>query len=249
VAGVPVASWHDEEMDSDVTEAAQHLRTQWDRLDRWLRDLGGELDRDAGRASVLDGWTVGELVTHLGRVMETLALCGPVPAGTVPLTLAEYLGTYPERSEEIEHATRALDEEIADDRLGRVRDFAAAGFSRLDELGDQHVVQARRGPITLQDMVRSRVLELVVHADDLARTFPGVVTDPVDHGALDAVAAELLHVVVTRGGWALEVRDPRLWLRLACGRVPYDVDELARALEPVHTSEAVPDLGRMLPLL
>ena len=63
------------------------------------------------------------------------------------------------------------------------------------------------------------------------------------------VAAELLHVVVSRGGWALEVRDPRLWLRLACGRVPYDVDELARALEPVHTSEAVPDLGRMLPLL
>lgn len=249
MAGVPTPSWHDEEMDSDVTEAAQHLRAQWDRLDRWLRDLGDELDRDAGRESVLDGWTVGELVTHLGRVMETLALCGPVPAGTVPLTLAEYLGTYPERAEEIEHATRALDEQIADDRLGHVEAFAAAGFARLDELADESVVQARRGPITLLDMVRSRVLELVVHADDLARTFPGVPADPVDRAALDAVAAELLRVVVTRGGWALEVHDARLWLRVACGRVPYDVDELARALEPVHTSEAVPDLGRMLPLL
>ncbi|QJW35780.1 maleylpyruvate isomerase N-terminal domain-containing protein [Cellulosimicrobium protaetiae] len=236
-------------MDSDVTEAAQHLHSQWDRLDRWLRDLGGELDRDAARPSVLDGWTVGELVAHLGRVMETLALCGPVPAGTVPLTLAEYLGTYPERADEIEHATRALDEQIAADRLGHVEAFAAAGFARLDELADERVVQARRGPITLLDMVRSRVLELVVHADDLARSFPGVRSDPVDRAALDAVAAELLRVVVTRGGWSLEVREPRLWLRLACGRVPYDVDELARALEPVHTSDAVPDLGRMLPLL
>ncbi|SMF23674.1 TIGR03083 family protein [Cellulosimicrobium cellulans J1] len=236
-------------MDSDVTAAADHLRTQWDRLDRWLRDLGDELDRDAARPSVLDGWTVGELVSHLGRALETLAACGPVPAGTVPLTLAEYLGTYPERAQEIEQATRALDAEIADDRLGHVAASAAAAFARLDELADETVVQARRGPITLLDMVRSRVLELVVHADDLARSFPDVLADPVDPAALDAVAAELLRVVVTRGGWALEVRDPRLWLRLACGRAPYDVDELARALEPVHTSEAVPDLGRMLPLL
>lgn len=236
-------------MDSDVTEATQHLHDQWQRLDRWLRDLGDELERAAARPSVLDGWTVGELVSHLGRVMETLAVCGPVPPGTVPLSLAEYLGTYPERVSEIEDATRELDARIADDRLASVERFAADGFARLHELADQTVVQARRGPITLLDMVRSRVVELVVHADDLARSLPGVQADPVDRPALDAVAAALLRVVVTRGGWSLEVRDPRLWLRLACGRVPYDVDELARALEPVHTSEAVPDLGRMLPLL
>lgn len=236
-------------MDGDVTEVAQHLQDQWRRIDRWLRDLGDELDRAAAGPSVLDGWTVGELVTHLGRVMETLAVCGPVPPGTVPLSLAEYLGTYPERAEEIRDATRDLDARIAGDRLGNVERFAADGFARLADLTDQTVVQARRGPVTLLDMVRSRVVELVVHADDLARSFPEVRADPVDRVALDAVAAALLRVVVARGGWALEVRDPRLWLRLACGRVPYDVDELARALEPVHTSDAVPDLGRMLPLL
>jgi len=236
-------------MDSDVTEAAQHLHDQWQRLDRWLRDLGDELDRAADRPSVLDAWTVGELVSHLGRVMETLAACGPVPAGTVPLSLAEYLGTYPERAEEIGDATRGLDARISGDRLASVERLADGGFARLDELADQTVVQARRGPVTLLDMVRSRVVELVVHADDLARSLPEVQADPVDRAALDAVAAELLRVVVASGGWSLEVRDPRAWVRLACGRAPYDVDELARALEPVHTSEAVPDLGRVLPLL
>jgi len=54
---------------------------------------------------------------------------------------------------------------------------------------------------------------------------------------------------VARGGWDLEVSDPRRWVRLAAGRQPYDVDELAIALHARYTSDAVPDLGRMLPLL
>jgi hypothetical protein len=98
------------------------------------------------------------------------------------------------------------------------------------------------------------VLELVVHADDLGRSVQrargaGPGQDPVDPGALRLVADALLDIVVARGGWSLEVDDARRWVRLAAGRTPYDVDELARALRPEHTSEAVPDLGRMLPLL
>ncbi|WP_251150116.1 maleylpyruvate isomerase N-terminal domain-containing protein [Cellulosimicrobium sp. Marseille-Q4280] len=236
-------------MSIDVDAAADHLRAQWDRLDGWLRGLGAELGRAADRPSVLDEWSVGELVSHLGRVMEALARCGPVEPGTVPLSFAEYLGTYPDRAEEIAEATRTLDAELAPDRLGGVEALAAQAFARLDELDGERVVQARRGPITLQDMVVSRVVELVVHADDLSRSFPEVHDSPVHPGALDAVAAELLHVVVVRGGWSLEVHDPLLWVRLATGRERYDVDRLAKALAPLHTSEAVPDLGRMLPLL
>lgn len=237
------------DMHPDAADAARHLHDQWTSLDRWLRDLGPELERAAGRPSVLEGWTVGELVSHLGQVWDTLARCERVPAGTVPLSLAEYLGTYPDRAEEITATTRALDAEIAPHRLAGVEARATAGMSRLLELTDETVVRARRGPITLRDMVVSRLVELVVHADDLARSLPAVVADPVDRGALDTVAAELLRVVVTRGGWSLEVQDPLRWTRLATGREPYDVDRLAEALAPLHTSEAVPDLGRMLPLL
>jgi len=77
----------------------------------------------------------------------------------------------------------------------------------------------------------------------------GTGPDPVDPGALALVAEVLLDVVVARGGWSLEVADARTWVRLAAGRVPYDVDVLAEALHPQYTSDAVPDLGRMLPVL
>jgi hypothetical protein len=237
------------DMHVDVEDAARDLRDQWSSLDRWLRDLGVELDRAAERPSVLEGWSVGDLVAHLGQVWETLARCEPAPPGTVPLNLAEYLGTYPDRAEEITAATRALDARLAPHRLAGVEERAEEGLARLDRLAGETALQARRGPIALQDMVISRLLELVVHADDLARSFPEVVADPVTPRALDTVAAELLHVVVARGGWSLEVEDPLLWVRLATGREPYDVDRLAEALVPMHTSEAVPDLGRMLPLL
>ena len=49
--------------------------------------------------------------------------------------------------------------------------------------------------------------------------------------------------------WPTEITEPLTWVRLAAGRVAYDVDLLAQALAPQYTSDSVPDLGRMLPIL
>lgn len=268
----------------DVSAQAEVLRRQWQTLRTWV----GEAVREgAGTApSVLDGWSVADLVAHLGRAMSALAACEPVPAGTVPLSLAEYLGTYAGRAADIDRVTRELAAEIADDPLAHVDALVAAAFARLDELGPaDRVVQARRGPVLLSTMVTSRLTELVVHADDLQRSLarargaapgsraelgtgvgplPGVpgqavgsgglgdgvaAAGPLDGDALDVVATELLRIVRARGGWDLEIVQPLTWVRLAAGRVPYDVDVLAAALTPRFPSDAVPDLGRMLPLL
>ncbi|MGW6130123.1 maleylpyruvate isomerase N-terminal domain-containing protein [Cellulomonas sp. NPDC055163] len=239
---------------TDLAAASTALHAQWDLLRRWV---GTVVDARAARAeSVLEGWTVGDLVAHLGRAMDSLTAVEVAPAGTVPLTLAEYLGQYADRASETAEATRQLTAELGDNPLPAVDALARAAFARLDALGTSDVVVlARRGPVLLSDMVASRVLELVVHADDLARSLRGTGrTDPsgagpVDHDALDLVAGVLLRIVVARGGWSLEVARPLTWVRLAAGRVPYDVDVLAEALSPQYTSDAVPDLGRMLPLL
>lgn len=239
---------------TDLPAATTALRTQWDVLRRWV---GQVVDPHAARsASVLDGWTVGDLVAHLGRAMDALTAVEVAPEHTVPLTLAEYLGQYADRADGIAEETRRLSGELGENPLDGVDALARAAFARLDALGTTDVVVlARRGPVMLSDMVTSRVLELVVHGDDLARSLrdSGRVdpsgAGPVDRGALELVAGVLLRIVVARGGWSLEVAQPLTWVRLAAGRVPYDVDVLAEALTPQYTSDAVPDLGRMLPLL
>ncbi|MDM7855345.1 maleylpyruvate isomerase N-terminal domain-containing protein [Cellulomonas alba] len=238
---------------ADLAAADTALRAQWRRLRGWVEEVVD--DSVAGEASVLPGWTVAELVAHLGRAMDALAVCTPAPPGTMPLTLGEYVSSYPDRAADIAQNTRDLAAEIARDPLPEVDRRAAAAFALLDaHRGDDLVVQARRGPVLLSTMTTSRVVELVVHADDLLRSVrrvagsgPGV--DPVDPAALRFVADALLGIVLARGGWDLAVADPRAWMRLATGRTSYDVDVLAAALTPASSADAVPDLGRMLPLL
>ena len=237
----------------DLTTA---LARQWQRLGRWLEPVGDDLLGTAGQSSALPGWTRGELVSHLGRCMGALTAAVPQPAGTRPATLSEYLASYPGTAEQITASTRELDARIAGDRLAEVSRLVAEAFAHLRTLGDDDelVVLGRRAPLRLRDLVVTRLVELVVHADDVARSFADVAAtrgadDPVDPGALALVADALCGIVRARGGWDLEVADARRWVRLAAGRAPYDVDELALALRTSFTADSVPDLGNVLPLL
>lgn len=237
---------------AELDRLVEVVQAQWARLRAWV----GELDEHARqRPSVLGDWSVEVLVAHLGRAMEALTVTEPAPAGTVPLTLGEYVGRYRDRAADISAVTHEIADRIRGDLLPSVDRMAQAAIARIAELRasardePDPVVQARRAPIRLSGMVVSRLLELTVHADDLARSTATAGPSPVLPDAARVVADALLEIVVDRGGWDLEIVDDLAWIRLACGREPYSSPALAGALRARHTSEGVPDLERMLPLL
>lgn len=235
----------------EVLELDHLLRAQWLRLRDWIDRLDLAVD---ARASTLTGWTVAELVAHLGRGLVPLSTAQAAAPGVVPLSLAEYVATYPGRADGIRDETRELAARIADDPLPEVERMAAAAFDRLAELralGPDPVVRATRGPVLLSTLVTSRLLELVAHADDLVRSTHLAPGDPgpLEAGAVAVVADALLDVLVARGGPRVEVADDVAWLRIACGRVPLGPASLQAALRPAPTGDPTPDLGRLLPLL
>ena len=237
-------------MDTELGILENLLRAQWLRLRDWVdeRELA-----TSDAPSVLDGWTVADLVAHLGLAMGTLTRAEPAPPDAVPATLAELVAGYPGRADEIVETTRAGAREIAGDPLPAVERMAEAAFARLDELrgpGGDPVVLTRRGTLRLSTLVQARLLELVVHGDDLVRStgdVPG--GGPLEPGAVTVVAEALRDVLVERGGPDLEVADPLAWLRVACGRVEPDAAAVQAALRPRHLADGMPDLADWLPLL
>lgn len=236
---------------TDATELVaveDAVRAQWVRLRAWLGEL---TDDELAAPSVLAGWTVADLVSHVGRAIDGLTACQPADAGVRPQSFGQYISGYGDDAEAIATTTRALSAETSDDRLGAVDarvEQAVAHIGTLRTLGPDPVVVSRRGPIRLSDVLRTRLVELVVHGDDLLRSTERR-EDPVDPAALRLVAQALLDVVVGHGGWNLEVVDERAWVRLACGRAELDVDDLAAAIRDVHTAGSTPDLGTLLPLV
>ena len=232
------------------------LTAQWTRLSRWLAPLGEDLARVETLPSSLPDWTVGDLVAHVGRAMSVVSGVEALNDGTPPMTMAEYLGNYCARASVIAAETRELAGQISGETLPHVTSMVSAALAHLADLGPNGdvVVGARRGPITVRDLAATRLIELVVHADDLVRSLDGVLAshgpnNPIDPEAARIVADELCDLVATRGGGTLVARQPVLWIRLATGRVPYNVDDLAVAVETPYTAGGVPDLGRMLPVL
>jgi hypothetical protein len=82
------------------------------------------------------------------------------------------------------------------------------------------VFQARRGPIARDDYLRSRLLELVVHGDDLQRAL-GRDDAPLLPAAVTAVSEALAAAYEERTGSRPD--DEGLgWIRRAAGRVRSD---------------------------
>lgn len=197
-----------------------------------LRDWIAELpEAELAVPSVLAGWTVADLVAHVARSADATLQLRHTDAA--PLPIGGYVSAYAAAADEIAEGTRALAVATADDRVGRIDASWQAATVVLADLGANDpagdpVVLGPRGPILLSDFVATRILELVVHADDLGRSVgrPG----PQDLRAVDVVAAALVQIWVDRFPRRPlpPVEDDLDWLRQACGRIqpPEPVDGL-----------------------
>ena len=239
---------------------------------QWLDTLGSA---DFGRPSALPGWDVRTLVGHLAlmrvglvRVLGTRSDAPPLPAGRF---VAGYRTAVDAIAESTAHATGdtlgpALVARLAEPGDDDVR--AAA-----DVPADTTVLDGPRGPITAIDWVRTRLVEAVVHADDLSRSLPDRDAGPLMRPALaDAVRSLAEMLASGTPGRSVEVRVPPFvavqaipgprhtrgtppnvvetdgvtWLRIATGRRDFAA---AVADGSVRASGNRADLSPYLPLL
>ena len=229
-------------LDADLTD-------QWDGIVDWLRSL----DDDVFDAiTLLPGWRVRDLVAHLGEAMGVLAGAQPVDGNDVPANekrhdLAGYLRSYADNADGIRDRAVEVAEHRVADPVGALEEKGQAAITNLALLRRDGValVRVRRGLVPLTTLVLTRLVELVVHADDLSRSVH--VTSPVDPTARTIVARELLAIVRRRSGHDVDVADERDWIRLATGRTTWQ--QRGNALRPGNLAEGLPDLSGYLPLL
>lgn len=213
----------------------------------WLRTLDDDV---FDTPTPLPGWRVRDVVAHVGLAMTVLASAQAAEGEADDERrhdLASYLGSYSDNAEGIRERAVELAGEQEHDPVGDVEGRVQLAVENLTRLRAAGVltVRVRRGLIPLTSLVLTRLVELVVHADDLARSVH--VTSPVDPTARTIVSDALLAIVRRRSGYELDVVDEKVWVRLATGRVTWD--ERGNALRPGNLSEGLPDLRAFLPLV
>ena len=203
---------------TDGDDVASALREQWAALRSWLDDVDVHEFEDL--RSVLPGWTVRELVAHLGYGVELLSAVTPAAPGVRPLTIGSYVVQYQPAAPTIGQATREVAAAMPDVLAG-IDALAQAAWDALDRL-HAPVVMARRGPLTRSDYLVTRLVEVVVHADDLHRSLPVAAASPVLVEAQTIVARALAEAYEARSGTAPDTDGLARWVRTATGRAVSD---------------------------
>jgi uncharacterized protein (TIGR03083 family) len=248
--------------------AIDALRAQGAALTDWLATLTAA---DFDRPTVLAGWDVRTLLGHLVLVYEGCTRALGRPTGERAAPAAEYVRRYRRDVAQIAESTAAVTAaRSADELLDALR--AAVDALPADPPAERTVV-AGRGPIGTLDWIVTRIVDVVVHSDDLSRSLPERPAVPVQRQALATAVRTLAEILAAQApGRSVEVRvppfvavqaiegprhtrgtppnvvetDPVTWLRLATGRTLF-ADAVAAGA--VHASGNRADLTAYLPVL
>jgi uncharacterized protein (TIGR03083 family) len=226
-----------------------------------------------GEQSALAGWSVGLLVAHLTLVREGFERGLARPSNEPPASAAEFVARYRPAVEAIAESTRATAESRGvPELIAALRDVDGLRAVAA-RVADRSTVVGGRGPILAVDWASTRLIEIVIHSDDLSRSVPGIEPVPIHRAALAAAARTLAQVLAAREpGRSVELRvppfvavqavpgprhtrgtppnvvetDPLTWLRVATGRESFAT---AAAEGRIAASGNRADLSEFLPLL
>lgn len=215
----------------------------WSSYESAHRDLRGWLaELPTGmwsEPSVLPGWTVADLGAHIALVADSIAALAPAAPGVRATSLADYVAGYTPAAESVAALTSELASAVGrtpDGVVAAIDERFSAAAARIVEFGTgDPVVQGRRGAIRLGEFLVSRVIEIVVHADDFARSLPRLTPPQLPRDAERRAVRALLDVLVTRApGHTVEVRVP-----------PYAAVQCVEG--PKHTRGTPPNVVEMSP--
>lgn len=243
---------------------------QAEALFDWLDTLAPE---DFIRPAVLPDWDVRMLVGHVllihAGLLDRLGTRADGPA--VPMHL--YVSRYRPAVEQIVDRTVATAADLTPAQLLAALRAVPDVRASVAELSPTAVISAGRGPITVADWLTTRLIELVVHCDDLSRSVASRAPVPFVRAALATVTRTLAEILAAQvPGRSVEVRippfvavqavpgprhtrgtppnvvetDPVTWLRLATGRSAF-ADVVADG--SLRASGERADVSPYLPLL
>jgi uncharacterized protein (TIGR03083 family) len=241
----------------------------------WIYGLAPEAFE---RPTVLPDWSVRQLAGHLVVVLDGLRQSLDQPIKEPALPIHEYVSRYRRDVEMIMTTTLEASAGLTGPRVVKRLESAIDDLTVRLEAGVRmsQVINARRGPTTIEDHITTRIIELVVHTDDLNRSLPEVAPAELHRSALSSCTRTLAGILAgQQPGRSVEVRvppyaavqcaisdpgpthtrgtppnvvetDPLTFLRLATGRIQWTE---AVASGTVHASGLRADLSSVLPLL
>jgi uncharacterized protein (TIGR03083 family) len=173
----------------------------------WLRDLSGE---DFKRPTVLPGWDVRTLTGHLILLHRGLSQALGRPTRERPLPNAEYVRTYRRDVDSITERTLATTGDHSGPALASQLDLAIGEVAaKLSAADLKSVISASRGPVQAANFVATRIVEVVVHADDLSRSLPDRHPIALHRAALSRCTRTLADILANQQpGRSVEVRVP-----------------------------------------
>jgi uncharacterized protein (TIGR03083 family) len=179
------------------------LRAQCELLAGWFEQRGDEL---FARPTMLESWDVRMLLAHLVLVISgcTRALASPTDEPAVPAY--DYVRRYRRDVELIAAST----ESTAGDRdAAELVAALRAGVDALPADPPSGTVMGGRGPIRAADWIRTRTVDVLVHADDLNRSLADLPPVALHPPAIAQVTRTLADIFAKQvPGRSVEIRVP-----------------------------------------